>query len=91
MKHNLALPLVNDGEYIFGADKKIPVTVIVYGDDKGEANAAYIVHCVNNHKRLVEACKEALKTLEFLKEYEPRPRNATNMLQQALAQAKEQR
>ena len=29
-----------------------------------EANAAFIVHCVNNHEKLVEACKVALKVGE---------------------------
>jgi len=36
----------------------------------------------------IEVGEEALRTLEFLKDYEPRPRNATNGLRQVIAKAK---
>ena len=41
-------------------------------------------------KELLEACKEALETLEFIKDYEPRPRNATNRLRQVITKAEEE-
>lgn len=63
------------------------------------ANAAYIVHCVNNHERLVEALKQAevevnkWHSLNIADEDVVNAENAwicLKKIQQALAQSKEQ-
>jgi len=41
------------------------------------------------NKELLEACKEALKDFELLKEYIPRHRNTITQLKQTIAKAEE--
>ena len=50
-----------------------------------QANAAFIVKAVNSHELLVEACKEAIKWLQYGQN--PNKHRASTILEEALKQA----
>lgn len=50
--------------------KNTIATIIHYDFDTAKAIAAKLVHCVNSHDALVEACKEYVEWFEKMKRYQ---------------------
>ena len=51
-----------DARQIMSDQQDVIALVADDAGDNGKANAEHIVKCVNSHDKLVEACKEVVKT-----------------------------